>query len=421
MIQQIKEPLPGQKLTVRVRKVRPEGVYVNLPDGGTGTVSPRCWGNGIKRTEALAGIRVGTPLDVAVRSWNPRTRSAALVLRGFEALPPKAYSIHSHKPEYRPLPQGTVFLLDASNVLGYLGPAHAAYILSSMTDELAAQGYPSIHFIEFRCFDWLRHNQTSGVEVNELEKFMIRDDVVLIHGSKDEADAHILQYAEVLPNSVIISKDHFLDYAMAHPAIVQTDRVREFEFTDRLGKRFVSINGLKRALVITPCDEELETTDQKVLAEPPSELKPCTHGGLIAVADEYVRRGDVRNAERVYADVGKKDPTAYDALAEMYREGLGGLADLKKAAHYDRLAYKSRKSRRESEMRARRLRAEAIRGGGQPAGHCSWKHRQELRIAAFKEVQQTIRDYFAGTDVGEKFAASTATCLRKRGWKVRVA
>lgn len=116
-------------------------------------------------------------------------------------------------------------------------------------------------------------------------------------------------------------------------------------------------------------------------------------GGLFAIAGERVRRGDVRGAVRIYAKVARRDPSAYSALAEMYREGSGGCADIKKAVRYERLARAAEKSRRECSLRERRLRAESIRGGERDFGHFSAKRRKALDLAVFASRHEMICEY----------------------------
>ena len=130
------------------------------------------------------------------------------------------------------------------------------------------------------------------------------------------------------------------------------------------------------------------------VAETPAETgNSVCCSGLFAVADECVRRGDAQGAVRIYEKVAKRDPAAYRALAEMYRDGKAVAADGKKAARYERLARKVEKSRRERSLRERRLCAEVIRSGRHVADHFAAKRRKALGLAVFCDTREMISEY----------------------------
>jgi len=409
---------PGAKFLGTVRAVRREGVFVEAPGGyGSATISPRCWGDGKARMKALSAIRPGDEFEVVVRSIDIRTRSLSLVLAGYEDLMrqakkattmPKAafnvthYIYNSRKPDHQPILEGTVFLWDVANLFGKIGPEDAAWRLESVARSLEEQGYRSLFFIERRSLTWAKHNQRSEADVAALEVFARRDDFSIVaDGGKDrreEADSAILQVAEAIPNSVCVSHDHYGDYAKAHSSIVGTDRVRSFTVSRLDGKLLISVNGMKRAIVVEPqreevaCDLETVSDPEDISASVADAGVEGRHSGLFAVADEYVRRGDAKSAVRVYAKLAKKDSAAYIALADMYRTGIGVRPDAKKVARYERLAQAFVKRTRERELRDRRRRVQSIRSG-RAEPHFAAKRMQALNMVAVYEKHEK----FAGT------------------------
>ena len=230
---------------------------------------------------------------------------------------------------------------------------------------------------------------------------------------KCEADAPILQVCEAMENSVVVSKDHYADYARLHPGIVGTDRVREFNVLKLRDRTVITISGLTRAIVANHVGLiQAEADSHEVEAERTSQVgvdataeRRC---GLAAIADKHVRKGDIHKAERIYAKVAKKDPEAYHALAEIYGEGMGVDADLKKAVRYERLARNLKKRRIECEKRYNRIRAESARDGRFLLGHFSSKRREALHIAAISNGHEMICEYFQGTKHGKRMAYGRA-------------
>ncbi len=425
------EFVPGQTLQATVKNVCATGVMVKMPDGhGSGVISPRCWGTGIERETALAAIRPGDKFDVTVRLYDARTSTLSLVLVGCESLEPLRKKVNKpahqsvrpsqgaacpHKPNFVTIAAGTTFLWDASNLLGAVGAENAARTFDVISRSLCEQGYKVMFFIERRCLTWALHNQRSAEEAAELEAFVHRGDIVVVGdggNGAEEADCAILQMAEALPGSVCVSRDRFSDYAHLYPGIVGTDRVRSFSAVKIGGKTMVLVNGIAHAIVVDGMEEV--ALDAPSVQEPPASPSvapdatpvpaqaaaqdvragvPDGRGGLFAVADKCIRRGDAKGAVRIYAKVAKRDPAAYRAIAEIYREGKVLPADHKKAMRYERLARKSEKSRRECSLRERRLRAEAIRGGRCSIGHFAEKRRKALSMAARSERHEMIREY----------------------------
>lgn len=435
---------PGQRFKATVKAVRESGVNIEMAGGrGAGVISPRCWGKGAERAKALAKIKPGDTYDVVVRSFDPRTCTLSLVLAGCEKpMPPvrkavnparKAFEpprpvvgeprrvCHS-KPEHKLLQKETVVLVDASNLLGHAGPGHAAAILGGISGALAAQECKCLHFMEYRCYSWARYNQATEADVDALDGFVKRSDVVLIRGGRDEADEHILQYAEALPDSVIWTKDQYTDHANAHPSIVGSDRIVEFECKEFAGKLFITADGLARAIVVETQAEAAKlpqaapqavvhavveapapevrgsvaaTCPQEAEEREPEQAKPAVvrEKGYATTAEHLLGRGEVDRAVRFLGKVAKSDPGAYCALADVYREGRFAPADAKKAVRYERLASKAEKCARERDLRDRRRRAESARSGA-VAGHFSAKRRAALGMALCDEGLKAVHEYF---------------------------
>ena len=427
---------PGRALRATAKAVNATGVVVKMPGGhGAGIISSRCWGNGPARAKALAAIRPGDEFDVTVRLYDARSGTLSLVLadcavppkkeaqqpaRANAALPPRV--MRPRKPEYRPIAPGTMFLWDASNLLGVVGAENAVRTFEAIAASMSEQGYKPMFFIERRCLTWALHNQRSTDEATELSAFAQRGDVVVVEDGGNgtaEADCAILQMAEALPDSVCVTRDHYGDYAHAYPGIVGTNRVRSFSVTRLLGKMLILLSGVAHAIIVeespAPTDpapavaaesaSNAETPESAPTVEADvteaREVRACRdrsgalarRKGLLAVADECLRHGDVSRAERLYAKAAKDDPAAYRALADMYREGKAVPVDGKKALRYERLARDSEKSRRECGLRERRLRAEAIRNGRCSIRHFAEKRLQALNIVTCGERREMICEY----------------------------
>ena len=305
---------PGDAYCATVIAVRESGVNVRMPaDKGSGMVSTRCWGAGAARAQALAKVKVGDRLDVIVKSYDRNTMTLSLVLKGFERLlkpvakpaarPAKkrrpeaakmAVPVRSHdvarKPSYHPLAKGTTLLLDTANLIGKLGPEHAAARLAAIVSTLEERGYKALLFWEYRSLGWTLGHQVSIGDAAALEEFAHGKDVSLV---REESDLALLQAAQALPDSIIVTGDRLADYADAFPGIVATSRHRSFSVVRVDGRALLTIYGLKDAIVITdPVAAEPEgateaesaewalEVDEEVLqrrAERP-QVESCRHG-----------------------------------------------------------------------------------------------------------------------------------------------
>ena len=431
-----REFVPGQMLRATAKAVNETGVVVKMPGGhGSGIISSRCWGDGPARAKALATIRPGDEFDVVVRSFDACSGTLSLVLADCAVPPtkkirkparakadPPPHVMRPRKPEYRPIAPGTMFLWDASNLLGAVGAENAVRTFGAIAASMSEQGYKLMFFIERRCLTWALHNQRSAEDAAELSAFARRGDVVVVGdggNGKGEADSAILQMAEVLPDSVCVTRDHYGDYAHAYPGIVGTNRVRSFSVTRLVGRMLILLSGVAHAIVVeespTRTPSAPVVAGEAALNERTPESAPSTGSdvtearegclcrdrsgtsterkGLLAVADECLRRGDAQRAEHFYAKVAKHDPAAYRALADMYREGKSVPADGKKAMRYERLARKSEKRRRARSMRERRLRAEAIRSCRHTIDHFAAKRREALNLAIYGERYERSHEH----------------------------
>ena len=254
-----KEFLPGQKLKVRVRKVRVEGVSVNLPNGGTGTVSPRCWGDGAERKERLANIQPGDDLDVVVRSWDARTKTASLVLPGFEHLKPAQKAKRAMwnkcmggalapKPKFTPIPIGSLIVFDLANIFGHIPVALIPAFMEEARIGLKSAGYNAVFFLEKRAMYWAWSKAASPVIAANFANDCKSEDVTLVRG---EADLPILQTLMVVDNAYAVSCDRFTDYRTAFPGIVGTARIRKFSVANLPGGSVLfSIDGIQQGVLI---------------------------------------------------------------------------------------------------------------------------------------------------------------------------
>lgn len=395
---------PGDAYRATVIAVRESGVNVRMPaDKGSGMVSTRCWGAGAARAQALAKVKVGDELDVVVKSYDRSTMTLSLVLKGFERLlkpvakpavrPAKkrrpvaakmAVPVRSHdvarKPAYRPLAKGTTLLLDTANLIGKLGPEHAAARLGAVVRTLEERGYKALLFWEYRSLGWTLGHQVSIGDAAALEEFARTGNVSLV---REEADLALLQAAQALPDSVVVTGDRLADYADAFPGIVATSRHRSFSVVRVDGSVLLTIFGLKDAIVITdPVASEPEgatepesaewtlEVDEEVLqrraARP--QVEYCRHG-LLGVADDCLHHGDVRRGLALLGRVARKLPKIYREMADIFEADEATPDGTRVAARYDRLADRLEKAQRERSRRKCRKYAERRRCGGMAA---SW-------------------------------------------------
>ena len=260
---------PGDRFVATVRVARKEGVVVSLPMGGSGTVSPRCWGNGPERMEALGKINPGDPLEVVVRSWDPRTRTASLVLPGFEDLPrlPKTKPDNQHKcpkapkAAFRPEPQGTTFVFDLANVIGHIPPACIPNAKSAIESRFSAAGYPTLFYLDSNAIGWLHYVLPDDAAKDEFFRNFKNSGNASFTGGREkaasnahgrEADLAVLQTVAAIGNSVACSRDGFDDYAESFPEIVPK-QVRQFSVVKLPNQSVVlTIEGAGCAGVVIP-------------------------------------------------------------------------------------------------------------------------------------------------------------------------
>ena len=388
---------PGDAYCATVIAVCESGVNVRMPaDKGSGMISTRCWGSGAARAQALAKVKVGDRLDVIVKSYDRSTMTLSLVLKGFEQLlkpvakpavrPAKkrrpeaakiAVPVRSHdvarKPTYRPLAKGTTLLLDTANLIGKLGPEHAAARLWVIVRTLEERGYKALLFWEYRSLGWTLGHQVSIGDAAALEEFAHGKDVSLV---REESDLALLQAAQALPDSIIVTGDRLADYADAFPGIVATSRHRSFSVVRVDGRALLTIYGLKDAIVITDpvaaetveepesVDWELEV-DQEVLQRRAvrPQVESCRHG-LLGVADGCLHHGEVQRALALLGRVARKLPKIYREMADIFEADDASPDSTRVAARYDRLADRLEKAQRERSRRKRRLHAEHRRSVG---------------------------------------------------------
>ena len=285
------------------------------------------------------------------------------------------YGRTSRKPDRKVLRAGTFFLFDTANLLASTGLRRAARTLEVISWDLASQGYRTLFFLERRSFDYVRARQDSVQDAAMLEAFARRGDVVLLDeecgGEKSEADDAMLQLAEVLPNSVCITRDKFLDYAAIHPGVVKSGRVRGYKVVRLDDAMYITIKGLKRAVVIDGIRSESAfaaiRSELEAKASPISDEWNVDDAGLCAKVDGARRAGRSK--------------------AKPSRRALAAIRDLALCSEDEDwdsrfLIDAKREARRiHSARRNIRLRARAIREGSSRLSHCSRKRREAAGIA----------------------------------------
>lgn len=397
----------GDRFVATIKDVRAEGVYI-VRDSGSGCISPRCWGDGEVRKAALARIRPGDLVEVEVVSWHPKANTISLVLAGTTSSKLRRSVMHggqpiahAHKPDFKPIPSGSLMVIDLANIFGKVGPAHAARVLEAIASTLDKGGYRPLFFIERRTLGWLMHNQGSVAEESALMDFCRRGDVSLVG---DEADLPILQTLEVEDGSYAVSGDGFSDYAKEFPAVVGAKgRILKFSFA-RVGERLnISIDGLRYMVVVPMHDEAAELheepaahsdPDVAAVKDIPTDTAPVEHPQRKSAAKVHI--GKMSSAIRYFGKVAKKDPLGYFELAELFGSGAcGGKTDAKKAARYEKLGREFCKRQREMAKRYSRLNAMRIKDGRKGCPHMSKRQISDMRIADFIRGHEEIAEYFS--------------------------
>lgn len=388
----------GAKYLATVLAVRKEGVAVVMPGGkGSGTVTACCWGKGVYRDAALEKLVAGDELEVVVKSYDARSQNLSLVLKGYEhllrcAVKPcvrkqgktgkMAPAMNARvggsavrpidkvkKSNYRLIPGGTTMLVDTANLLGAIGPQHAAHRLSVIESALSELGHKVFFFIENRAMGWARYNQDTPEEADALEAFCSRSNVSKVGG---EADLPILQAASAIADSVILTRDHYEEYGDVFPEIVGSDRICSCSSVTVDDKTLLSIVGLRDAIVI---DGELQSPIENVAGDgnnvqvtEPAEtagtmaVRP-TRKGLLGVGDILREKGAFAKALACYGRIAKKNPEAYYDMSDIYADCESGIGDARVSLKYHRLGQKSERKLRQCKLRRARLRAEGRRTG----------------------------------------------------------
>ena len=282
------------------------------------------------------------------------------------------YTRTNRKPDRKVLGAGTFFLFDTANLLASTGYRRAARTLEVISGDLTSQGYRAVFFLERRSYNYAR-GQGSLQDAAMLKAFAMRRDVVLIEealgGERSESDDAMLQIAEVLPNSVCISNDRFRDYAAIHPGIVKSDRVRGYNLARIDDKMYITIPGLKRAVVIN--DMGSESASAAVRSVPEVKAPPVC---VEANADEYAPCMVAAGARRQGGKPSRRRLAAIRNTASHRGDDDWDsrlLLDAKMEAR-----------RIHSARRSARLRARAIREGSWRFAHFSRKRREAAGIAA---------------------------------------
>jgi hypothetical protein len=208
------------------------------------------------------------------------------------------------------------------------------------------------------------------------EAFARRGDVVLLDEERGwerpESDDAMLQLAEVLPNSICISRDRFRDYATIHPGIVNSGRVRGYLVLTIDNTTYIMIRGLKRAVAI----DDMKRQAASVVARTVPEVKALPTG-----------------IERNFDDFAHCAKKADGGMRAGHREvkpskrALAAILDLASCSgddDWDRnslLDAKKEARRVHSARRNVRLRARAIREGSWRSVHYSRKRRNAAGIA----------------------------------------
>lgn len=249
----------GEKFEVIVTSIRTEAVYVEVPGGYLGMVSPRCWGVGASRTQALAQLHPGDRLDVVVRLWCPLTKTLSLVLPGHEnivACAQKRKNWRSSmggktttKPPFKGIAKGAIFVFDLASVFGKLPHSYFCEFIPTVRSALQSEGYSTIFFIEKRAMYWVWAKVFSRIALERFADECKAEDVTIV--SRGEADLPILQTVTVLDNAYAVSADWFTDYRAAFPNIVGSDRVRKFSLAKLPGAQvLLTIDGLSKGIVL---------------------------------------------------------------------------------------------------------------------------------------------------------------------------
>jgi len=308
----------------------------------------------------------------------------------------------NRKPTYRPVARGTTFLVDTANLIGAIGPEQAALRLGNLERMMTACGHAVVFFWEHAAYTWTKAQQATEAEKQALKAFVARENVSLISG---ESDLAILQAAEVTPNSICLTRDRLNDYAETYPKIVGSSRHHAFSVVKVAGMVTLSVFGLKNAIVLSKVAPRTKSGSVRVVRAKREAVAPVRHievqpksvtpvvsvesseglstpedasvtgkktvtrhfaparrAGLYGCVDARLAVGDGAKALELLAQIARTDPTAYEEMARISREGDGVVADARAAKRYARLAKKDAKAARLLARRQKRQAACCITG-----------------------------------------------------------
>ena len=401
----------GDKFEVTIKAIRAEGVYIDMPEGGNGTISPACWGNGEEQAKALAMIKPGDKVTVIVKSYNSANRSLSLLLDGGKLsldlhsarqvkpfrhvarrpVSTKKISEHSVKPAYKPIPSGSTLLIDCANLLSAIGPVDAAHNLRFVGSELEQRGFRVAFFLERRAWVWCMYNQVSDRHAAAWREFSHDARLSLVDG---ESDLAMLQVGAVVGDAYLCTRDHLSDYAETYPEIIR-ERRRSFSITNLCGRMLLAIDGLVDAIAIDPeafvPESEGKPAQCENNDEAPADVLPMQFEEKPTACPSFAlaESGRIADPVRYLSRLAEKDHSAYRALANLFSG-----KDAKRERRYLRLAAAAEKRDRETRLRAARRFKAAERGEMIP-GHFSRRKRTEIGIAEFARVHDDIAGYLA--------------------------
>lgn len=401
----------GDKFEATVKSVRRDGVYINMPEGGSGIISPRCWGSGREMTRALALIKPGDKVPVVVKSYNPVCRVLSLLLDGGKLrlgshghndekkprrsarrpVAARKEAAHPAKAAYRPMPAGSTLLVDVANLLGAIGPADAARNLGIIASSLEQRGFRVAFYLERRTWGWGMYNQATERQADAWREFSHDPRLSLVDR---ESDLAMLQVAAAVGDAYVCTRDHLADYAEAFPEIVG-ERRRSFSVTNLCGRKFLAIDGLVDAVVIDPEDSapeaEAAPAQSERTVEAPADTAPVLHEKEAPAGqpDEFATHARIADPVRYLCKLAEKDHRAYRALARHFSGKDAGLE-----RKYIRLAVAAERRGRETRIRDARL-FKAAKRGASIMGHFSRQRRNAVGIAEFARVHDDISSCLA--------------------------
>lgn len=325
----------GKVFSAVVTRVHNGGVSVKvLPAGVSGVVKLSSFGETKEAREAaLAKVKIGHKLTVKVESYQSGMHQ--YILKKVET---------SRKPMKQLLPAGTTIVVDSANVLGrvheVLPKMAPVDILRSLDEGLVNAGYETMFFMEVKTHWWAMH---AFPETAEAFEAFCKEKVGLVSG---EADEVLLQTAFSMPGAVILSNDHFRDYAESYPEIVGTKRVTRLNVT---GNAY-SVMGIYGVKELIPLQHfEVEQDEEEML---PPEIA-CIEERYSAPVTPRACCQKVALHE-LRRKASQHDATAFEALATYYAEGTCVKRNFRKSAVLDRAAQEAKKREQQLRRRAQR-------------------------------------------------------------------